>query len=69
MLRDLINRPILKRSRACESCGSDFECQIGLKGCWCSEINLTDQSRQQVSESYKDCLCRKCLENAEARTE
>ncbi|HTH39094.1 MAG TPA: cysteine-rich CWC family protein [Pyrinomonadaceae bacterium] len=68
MLRDFINRPLLKRSRTCESCGSDFECQIGLKGCWCSEINLSDEARKRLVDSYEDCLCRGCLENVETRT-
>lgn len=63
MLRDLVNRPILKRSRTCESCGSDFECRIGLKGCWCSEVKPSERTRKMLAEkNYKDCLCPKCLE-------
>lgn len=64
MLRDLINKPILKRARTCEACGSDFECQIGLKGCWCSEVELTDEARQEMAATYRDCLCPACLKTA-----
>lgn len=64
MLRELIDQPILKRSRTCESCGSDFECRIGLKGCWCSEVGLSDEVRTRLAADYKDCLCRGCLERA-----
>lgn len=64
ILRELINRPIIKRSRRCESCGAEFECRIGLKGCWCTEIELTEETRKELSENYKDCLCRTCLGSA-----
>lgn len=63
MLREIINPPLLKRSRTCESCGSEFQCEIGLKGCWCSGISLSDETRKQLSESYKDCLCPTCLKS------
>lgn len=61
MLREFIIRPLLKRSRTCESCGSDFECQIGLNGCWCSKVELTDKTRKEIAEKYADCLCPGCL--------
>ena len=67
MLRELINKPLLKRARTCESCGESFQCEIGLKGCWCTEIELSDDKRAALAEEYKDCLCRKCLEAASRR--
>jgi len=69
MLRELIKRPILKRPRTCESCGSDFECRIGLAGCWCSEMSLTAETRKQLAETYKDCLCPACLHKLSAPAE
>ena len=64
MLRELINKPLLKRARTCEACGEDFQCEIALGGCWCSKIDLTDVQRAAIAEKYEDCLCRRCLEKA-----
>jgi len=62
MLRELLKKPILRRPRTCESCGSSFECQLALKGCWCTEIKLTDDARAALASQYKDCLCPTCLQ-------
>ena len=51
------------RDLKCESCGKEFVCGMSLKGCWCSEINLDDQTRSELRSKYKDCLCSECLEN------
>ena len=69
MLRELIKKPLLKRARTCEACGTDFQCEIGLAGCWCTEVELTDSARLQMAENYKDCLCRNCLEAAAGKKE
>jgi hypothetical protein len=50
------------RDLKCEACGKDFVCGASLKGCWCSEIKLDDEARAELRSSYKDCLCRECLE-------
>jgi hypothetical protein len=63
MLREFINKPLLKRARTCESCGDSFECEIGLKGCWCSKLDLSDEQRTNLAAQYNECLCRKCLES------
>lgn len=63
MLHELIERPLLKRQRKCESCGSEFQCEIGLRGCWCSKVDLTDKVRAELAEKFKDCMCRNCLED------
>ena len=55
--------PVLRRSQACEACGETFTCEISLgKGCWCGEIKLSDETRQELRAKYKKCLCRACLE-------
>jgi hypothetical protein len=61
MLRELLSRPIVKRQRKCEGCGNEFQCEIGLKGCWCTEIKLTDEQRADMKEKFSDCLCKDCL--------
>jgi hypothetical protein len=45
----------------CEACGIQFTCGATLVGCWCSEINLSDEQRSQLKGRYRNCLCRECL--------
>ena len=61
MLRELLEKPLIKRERICESCGDDFSCQLALKGCWCSKVQLDEAARKEIADKYKDCLCPKCL--------
>lgn len=55
-----------KEPQKCESCGEDFTCGANLKGCWCFEIDVSDNAREELKSKFKECLCRKCLENFEA---
>ena len=57
---------VLTRDRVCEGCGKEFLCGASLRGCWCSEIELTDEARASLKAGYRDCLCRDCLEKAAA---
>jgi hypothetical protein len=57
----------LSRDLVCDSCGNQFTCGAGLSGCWCSEINLTDEARAELKTQYRDCLCRGCLERIPAQ--
>jgi hypothetical protein len=57
----------LSRDLVCESCGSPFQCGASLRGCWCSEIQLTDETRAQLKGQYRECLCRECLEKLAAQ--
>jgi len=59
--------PVLRKSQACEACGETFACEISLgTGCWCGEIKLRDEARQELRANYKKCLCRACLEKIAA---
>lgn len=59
--------PVLRKTQECEACGQPFACEISLgKGCWCGEIKLSEETRQELRAKYKVCLCRVCLEKAEA---
>jgi hypothetical protein len=51
-----------KEPSVCESCGEEFICGATLKGCWCMEIKLSEETRQNLKESFRACLCRNCLE-------
>lgn len=66
-LRERLNKLVLLRKlNNCENCRNDFSCEIGLKGCWCSEIKISDETREYLRQKYKSCLCRTCLETIEA---
>ena len=51
-----------KKPSVCESCGEEFICGATLKGCWCMEIKLSEETRQKLKENFRSCLCRNCLE-------
>jgi len=51
----------LTRQKICEACGNEFSCGASLRGCWCSEIDLNDETRVDLKTQYRDCLCRDCL--------
>jgi hypothetical protein len=69
----LLNRigsmlPVLKKTQACPACGESFACELSIgKGCWCAEVELSEQTRQELRAKYNGCLCRACLEKAEGR--
>jgi len=59
--------PVLRKTQACEGCGQSFACEISLgEGCWCMQVRLCEGTRQEFRAKYKACLCRDCLEKAEA---
>ena len=33
-----------------------------LKGCWCMNLKLTDDARNELKSKFNDCLCQQCLE-------
>ncbi len=57
--------PTVRRPQQCEGCGQPFVCELGLKGCWCGQVKISEETRQKLRTEYKSCLCRTCLEKAE----
>jgi len=51
-----------KEPSVCESCGEEFSCGATLKGCWCMNVDLTDETRADLKTKFERCLCRACLE-------
>jgi hypothetical protein len=51
-----------KDPSVCESCGNEFRCGATIRGCWCTEVKLTDEVRTDLRSKFNDCLCRECLE-------
>ena len=58
-----------KDPSVCESCGEEFICGATLKGCWCMEIELTEENRNELKSKFRNCLCRNCLEKSAAVSE
>jgi hypothetical protein len=62
--------PVLPQTECCAACGQPFVCEISLgKDCWCGEIKLSENARQELRAKYRTCLCRGCLEKAKAKDE
>ena len=58
--------PSPREPSSCESCGGEFVCGATLKGCWCSEIKLSEEARAELRARFSRCLCRACLERLAA---
>jgi hypothetical protein len=58
--------PEYKEASVCEACGDEFVCGVSIRGCWCTEVSVSDDVRRELKSKYQKCLCRKCLENAAA---
>lgn len=54
--------PNWREPETCEACGSQFTCGASLRGCWCTEVKLSERVRAQLRQRYQHCLCRECLE-------
>jgi hypothetical protein len=66
--RIVLKLPVLRKTQPCEACGQSFACEISLgKGCWCAELNLSENTRQELRANYRNCLCHACLEKFEAK--
>jgi hypothetical protein len=59
--------PVLREPSVCEACGGPFICGAKLSGCWCAEIQLSDETRAELKARYNNCLCRECLERLSNR--
>jgi len=64
-LAERIKNLKLNRAQVCEACGSEFACEFTLRGCWCVDIKLSDETQKLLKEKYRSCLCRRCLETFE----
>lgn len=60
--------PTLNRRQRCPACGDAFACEIGLQGCWCVQVDLSPATLKALKNKYNGCLCRSCLEEAEAQS-
>ena len=58
------------RSVRCPSCGGDNRCGMarGEATCWCREVAVPDAILRDIAANFPGhgCLCRSCLEKAEA---
>jgi hypothetical protein len=55
--------------KSCPRCHCVFECKVGdITHCQCYGVKLTLEERTFIEDRYKDCLCRKCLDELKQRT-
>lgn len=46
----------------CERCGAKIECKANsFTKCQCSEVQLTLNELEHISNQYEECLCANCL--------
>ena len=53
-------RAVISIPKTCQRCGVEFGC--GGSCCWCDEVTLDTQVREELRQRFSDCLCRACLE-------
>ena len=47
---------------SCDRCGARIECKANsYTKCQCSEVQLTINEVQYISENYEGCMCANCL--------
>lgn len=49
----------------CPRCEAVFTCAVATGACWCAQVTLTAQRREDLAERYEGCLCRACLRDVE----
>lgn len=54
--------PKTREPSVCASCGETFGCGAKLDGCWCTDVELSPETADELKAKFKDCLCPKCLQ-------
>jgi hypothetical protein len=60
-------RAVISIPKTCQRCGVEFGC--GGSCCWCDEVALDAGVRENLRQQFSDCLCRTCLEQAQAEAQ
>jgi len=55
------NLETLSAKNICESCGKEFSCGMKAGSCWCFELELKEETLEDLREDFKNCLCQDCL--------
>lgn len=56
--------------KTCERCGKAFDCRPDdIANCQCSGVKLSPETRQELAENYRDCLCVECLKEVQEEVE
>jgi hypothetical protein len=66
-IRKLLDFALHGRQQTCEACQGSFTCGPLLGICWCAKETLPQETRRQLKEQYRGCLCPTCLRNAGQR--
>lgn len=49
-----------KKVKVCPRCNKEFYCSATTK-CQCSKLELTNEQKAIIKETYTDCICYDCL--------
>lgn len=49
------------KQKKCSRCSAPFECNDQGNGCWCTNLNITENQLKIINEKFDNCLCEKCL--------
>ena len=51
-----------QRQMICQSCGAPFGCCAErIASCWCSTVEISDDTRAEIRKKFADCICPACL--------
>jgi hypothetical protein len=67
--RSLLSFVLGSRQETCEGCQQAFSCGSLLRGCWCRDVKVSGATHDRLRAQYQGCVCRACLEKAEAELE
>ncbi len=46
--------------KTCPICKNNFDCSHD-EHCWCMSIDICEETRNELSKHFTDCLCKSCL--------
>lgn len=56
-----MNKETSPETIQCESCGKNFDCGAKTGKCWCFDLDLNEETLENLRESFAKCLCQNCL--------
>lgn len=57
-------------SKICSRCQSSFECRFDdIQNCQCNTVSPSTPTRQFLSKTHFDCLCKNCLAELDTQIE
>ena len=55
----------LPEKKICEVCHKEFSCGATIGKCWCFEVEISQETLEQLKQDFQNCLCEDCLKKIE----